>query len=52
MVSYSYLSQFPIHTATTVLPVNSLLQYKKRFVKVFISTVFLKLLNVCNLFFF
>jgi len=52
MGNYSYLFQFPIHTATVMLPLNILLQYKKRFATVLISTVFLKSLNMCNLSFF
>jgi hypothetical protein len=35
-----------------MLAVNVLLQYKKRFATVLISTLFLKLLNVFNLSFF
>jgi hypothetical protein len=33
MGNYTYLPQFPIHTATTMLPVKILLLYKKRFAK-------------------
>jgi len=39
MGNYSYLPQFPIQTATTMLPVN-ILQYKKLFAKVLISALF------------
>ena len=52
MGNCSYLSQFPIHTTTIMLSVNILVQYKKLFTAVFISTVSLKLLNVYNLSFF
>ena len=47
MGNYSYLPKLPICTATTVLPVNILLQYKQRFAKVLIAALFLKLLCVC-----
>ena len=52
MANCSYLPQFPLHAATIMLPVNILLQYKKHFAKVLISTLFFKLLNMCNLLFF
>jgi len=40
MGNYSYLPKLPIYTATTVLPVNILLQYKQRFAKVLIAALF------------
>jgi hypothetical protein len=43
MGNYGYLPQFPIHTTTTTLPVNILVQNKKRFAKVLISAFFLKI---------
>ena len=39
MGNYSYLPQFPIPTATTMLPVDILLQYNKHFAKQLISAV-------------
>jgi len=33
MSNYNYLPQFPIYTATTMMPVNTLLHYKKHFEK-------------------
>jgi len=41
MGNYSHLLRVPIQTATTTVPVNILLQYKKRLAKVLISTRFL-----------
>ena len=53
MGNYSYLPQFPIQTATTVLPLNTFYKKKKHFAKVLIdSSPFLKLLSLCNLFIF
>jgi hypothetical protein len=43
MGKYSYLIEFPIHTATTMLLVNILLQYKKSSEKVLISASFFKI---------
>jgi hypothetical protein len=40
MGKYSYLIEFPIHTATAMLLVNILLQYKKCSEKVLISASF------------
>ena len=39
MGKYTYLTQFSKHTATTMLPVNILLQYKKCSEKVFIYSI-------------
>jgi len=51
MGNYSYLTQFPIHTATKMLPVNILLQYKKCSEKVLISASFFNYC-VCRIFLF
>jgi hypothetical protein len=40
MGNYSFLPQFTVHAAIIMLPVNILLQYKKYFAKVLISTLF------------
>jgi len=40
MGNYSYLPHFPIHTATTMLPVNILVKHKKCLAKVLISALF------------
>ena len=41
MGNYNYLPKLPMHTATTMLPVNILLQYKTRLAKVLILAFFL-----------
>ena len=48
--NYTYLSQHLIHTATTSLPVNILLLYKKHFPKVLISTLFFYKYSICIIF--
>jgi hypothetical protein len=49
--NYSYLAQFPIQTANTMLPVNIPLKYRNCFTEVLISTLCLNY-YVCVLFIF
>jgi hypothetical protein len=50
MGNYSYLPQFLIPTAATMLPVN-ITEYKRHFANVLISARFLKLLSVQSFYF-
>jgi len=40
MGNHTYLSQHPIHAATTALPVNIILLYRKHFAKILIELFF------------
>ena len=49
MGNYSYLPHFPIHTATTMQPLNILSKHKKHLAKLLISAL-LKNYQVCVIF--